>query len=47
VLKERIIAITISMLLIGTGFDTTPLLNFIDKKAASISKSYPKLTEQP
>ena len=45
VLKERIIAITISLLLIGTGFDTTPLLNFIDKKAASISKAYPKLTE--
>jgi NADH-quinone oxidoreductase subunit M len=43
VIKERIIAITISVLLIGTGFDTTPLLNFIDKKAASISKAYPKL----
>lgn len=43
ILNERIIAISIIALLIGTGFDTTPLLNFIDKKAASISKSYPKI----
>jgi NADH-quinone oxidoreductase subunit M len=47
IFRERIIAVTISLLLIGTGFDTTPLLNFIDKKAASISRSYPKLEQQP
>jgi NADH-quinone oxidoreductase subunit M len=43
IFRERMIAITIIVLLIGTGFDTTPLLNFIDKKAASISKAYPKI----
>jgi NADH-quinone oxidoreductase subunit M len=42
ILCERLIAVVISLLLIGTGFDTTPLLNFIDKKAASISHSYPQ-----
>lgn len=42
ILCERLIAVVISLLLIGTGFDTTPLLNFIDKKAASISHAYPQ-----
>ena len=47
VLSESVIVLAIGLLLIGTGFDTTPLLDFIDKKAASISNSYPKLTHQP
>lgn len=45
--KERIIAITISALLIGTGFDTTPLLNFIEKETAAMSHYYPIHGDQP
>lgn len=46
VIKERIITITISALLIGTGFDTTPILNFIDDEVAVMSQSYPMHSEQ-
>ncbi|WP_432742795.1 NADH-quinone oxidoreductase subunit M [Methylobacter sp. G7] len=38
---ERIIAAMICLLLIGTGFYTTPWLNFIDQDAAEIGKQYP------
>lgn len=46
VIKERIITIAISALLIGTGFDTTPVLNFIDDEVAVLSQSYPMHSEQ-
>jgi len=46
VTKERIITITICALLIGTGFDTTPVLNFIDDEVAVLSQSYPMHSEQ-
>jgi NADH-quinone oxidoreductase subunit M len=46
VIKERIITITISALLIGTGFDTTPILNFIDDEVAIMSQAYPMHSEQ-
>ncbi len=38
---ERIIAAMICLLLIGTGFYTTPWLNFIDQDATEIGKQYP------
>jgi NADH-quinone oxidoreductase subunit M len=41
VVKERIIAVVICLLLIGTGFYTTPWLNFVDQEATSIEKGYP------
>ncbi|GAB6141865.1 NADH-quinone oxidoreductase subunit M [Methylosoma difficile] len=41
VVKERIIAVVICLLLIGTGFYTTPWLNFVDQEASSIEKGYP------
>lgn len=41
VLKERIITLVICLLLIGTGFYTTPWLNFIDQDAAAIGKQFP------
>jgi len=46
VAKERIITLVISALLIGTGFDTTPLLNFIEKETAAMSQYYPVHSEQ-
>ncbi len=39
---ERIIALTICGLLIGTGFYTTPWLKFIDQAASEIGEYYPK-----
>ncbi|MEE7626143.1 NADH-quinone oxidoreductase subunit M [Methylobacter sp. Wu8] len=39
--KERLITAVICLLLIGTGFYTTPWLNFIDQDAAAIEKQYP------
>ncbi|QPK62222.1 NADH-quinone oxidoreductase subunit M [Methylomonas sp. LL1] len=42
VLLERIIALTICGLLIGTGFYTTPWLKFIDQEASEIGEHYPK-----
>lgn len=42
VLKERIIALTICGLLIGTGFYTTPWLKFIDQEASEIGQHYPR-----
>lgn len=41
VVKERIIAAAISLLLIGTGFYTTPWLNLVDQSAAAITKHFP------
>jgi NADH-quinone oxidoreductase subunit M len=46
VMKERVITITICALLIGTGFDTTPILNLIDDEVAVISQAYPMHNEQ-
>lgn len=43
VISERVIAMVICALLIGTGFYTTPWLNFIDQDAAKIGKHYPVL----
>lgn len=43
VITERVIAFVICALLIGTGFYTTPWLNFIDQDAATIGKHYPVL----
>ena len=42
VFKERIIAVTICGLLIGTGFYTTPWLKYIDQEASEIGEFYPK-----
>ncbi len=39
--NDRIIAVVICLLLIGTGFYTTPWLNFIDQDAAAMEKDYP------
>jgi NADH-quinone oxidoreductase subunit M len=39
--KERFITLVICLLLIGTGFYTTPWLNFIDQDAAAIKNQYP------
>lgn len=39
--NERFIAAVICLLLIGTGFYTTPWLNFIDQDAAAIKEQYP------
>ncbi|TAL44823.1 MAG: NADH-quinone oxidoreductase subunit M [Methylovulum sp.] len=39
--KERMITLVICSLLIGTGFYTTPWLNFIDQDATAIEKDYP------
>ncbi len=39
--KERFITVVICLLLIGTGFYTTPWLNFIDQDAAAIKAQYP------
>ncbi len=39
--KERFITVAICLLLIGTGFYTTPWLNFIDQDAAAIKAQYP------
>ncbi|MDD2762265.1 MAG: proton-conducting transporter membrane subunit, partial [Methylomonas sp.] len=41
-MQERIIALTISGLLIATGFYTTPWLKFIDQEASEISEHYPE-----
>lgn len=40
--KERIIAVTICGLLIGTGFYTTPWLKYIDQEAREIGEHYPE-----
>lgn len=45
--KERFITVAICLLLIGTGFYTTPWLNFIDQDAAAISEQYPMHGAQP
>ncbi len=42
VVKERIIAVVICGMLIGTGFYTTPWLKFIDQEANEIGQHYPK-----
>lgn len=42
VFKERIIAVTICGLLMGTGFYTTPWLKFIDQEASEIGQHYLK-----
>ncbi|MGZ5027346.1 MAG: NADH:quinone oxidoreductase, partial [Methylobacter sp.] len=47
VLKERIITVAICLLLIGTGFYTTPWLNFIDQDAAAIGRQFPMHGTQP
>lgn len=39
--KERIITVAICSLLVGTGFYTTPWLNFIDQEAVAIGEKYP------
>lgn len=39
--KERFITLVICLLLIGTGFYTTPWLNFIDQDAADIERQFP------
>jgi NADH-quinone oxidoreductase subunit M len=39
--KERIIAAVICLLLIGTGFYTTPWLNLVDHSAAALTKHFP------
>ncbi|MGR9116260.1 MAG: complex I subunit 4 family protein [Gammaproteobacteria bacterium] len=41
VVKERIITVVICLLLIGTGFYTTPWLKYIDQDAAEIGEHYP------
>jgi NADH-quinone oxidoreductase subunit M len=47
VLKERIITLIICIALIGTGFYTTPWLNFIDQDAAAIKAQFPMHGAQP
>jgi NADH-quinone oxidoreductase subunit M len=39
--KERIIAIAVCTLLVGTGFYTTPWLNFIDQEVVAIDDEFP------
>ncbi|MGZ8094664.1 MAG: complex I subunit 4 family protein [Methylosarcina sp.] len=39
--KERIIAVAICSLLVGTGFYTTPWLKFIDQEVVDIGEDYP------
>ena len=39
--KERFISVAICLLLVGTGFYTTPWLNLIDQDAAAIERQYP------
>jgi len=39
--KERIITTVICLLLIGTGFYTTPWLNLVDQSAAALTKHFP------
>jgi len=39
--KERIITIVICLLLIGTGFYTTPWLNFIDQEVTAMGELFP------
>ncbi|MGR8931164.1 MAG: complex I subunit 4 family protein [Gammaproteobacteria bacterium] len=41
-LQERIIALSVCALLIGTGFYTTPWLKFIDQEASEIGEHYPE-----
>lgn len=41
VVKERIITVLICLLLIGTGFYTTPWLKYIDQDAVEIGEHYP------
>jgi NADH-quinone oxidoreductase subunit M len=43
---ERLIAIVVSLLLIGSGFYTTPWLNFIDQDMTVIRQHYPVHGEQ-
>ena len=42
VVKERIITVIICLLLVGTGFYTTPWLKYIDQDAAEIGEHYPR-----
>ncbi len=42
VILERVIAMAICGLLIGTGFYTTPWLKFIDQEASEIGEHYPE-----
>ncbi|MCQ8103667.1 NADH-quinone oxidoreductase subunit M [Methylomonas sp. SURF-2] len=42
VMQERIIALVICGLLMGTGFYTTPWLKFIDQEASEIGEHYPE-----
>jgi len=44
--KERLIALVICSMLIGTGFYTTPWLNFIDQEMTAIHQHYPMHGEQ-
>jgi len=39
--KERLITVVICLLLIGTGFYTTPWLNYIDQDATALGELYP------
>ncbi len=41
VFKERIIAVLVSAILIGTGFYSTPWLNFIGQDVTAIQQGYP------
>ena len=41
ILNERIITAVICLLLIGTGFYTSPWLNFIEQDAAAIKQQFP------
>jgi NADH-quinone oxidoreductase subunit M len=43
---ERLIALVICSMLIGTGFYTTPWLNFIDQEMTAIHQHYPMHGEQ-
>lgn len=47
IVTERLITVIICGLLMGTGFYTTPWLNFIDQDAATIGKHYPVLGDHP
>jgi len=46
VIIERVIAIVICSMLIGSGFYTTPWLNFIDQDMTAIRQHYPMHGEQ-
>ncbi|MDZ4097259.1 MAG: NADH:quinone oxidoreductase, partial [Methylophilaceae bacterium] len=47
VATERLIAAVLILLLMGTGFYTTPWLNLVDHSAAALTKHFPIHSSHP